>query len=372
MMPFWALFLGKTYNYTEENIILFFSIFSISVFLTEIPVGFLSDRIGAKISSVIGLTLKALSIILLLMPKFFIIPFVSQFLVGIGESFCSGSRESLSFRYYKASNKKKSFHSFNAASNAVNWLGILVSFIFSSIIAKMGFSYLLICSLLAYVFAVISLCFVQITAKNERRYTKSIGMQLKQLSGLIVKDKNLSSIIFITAIIQAMLSSMFMLFQPLMNELSLADSYNGFIYAMATAFAIIGSLLQPKIRNMFSSDLKQGIWLSIALIVLCNLISIIDFSFLRIALLFSAFRFLFGFSGSAVSSMLNMTIREDSLRSSTFSVQSLCINLMQFVVLFLLQLIDVSTSVRYFILSLLLGLSLVFLYLLYKRRRLQK
>ena len=347
MMPFWALFLSEKYSFSSENIILFFSIFSIAIFLLELPVGLLTDRLGTKKSTAIGLFLKALSVLLLLISDSFIIPFISQFLVGTGEAFCSGSRDAFAYRYYSIKIGGNEFHSFNARTNSLNWIGIVASFVCASFASYISFNYILVVSFTAYIIATVSLLTVKLQESGDVLYSESSFQQIKDIISVLIRDRNLLSLLVYTSAIQALLSAMFTLFQPLLNELNIANRTNGFLYAFVALFAVIGSSMQPILRKKVNSDLKQLTIVSFFMVIICAVIAFSTLHIVGLVVVFAIFRFVFGYSGPAISSMLNLTIKNENLRASLFSVRSLAINLLQFITLLLLQSIKVSTSIRY-------------------------
>lgn len=366
MMPFWALFLSNKYGFTSENIILFFSFFSVAVFLLELPVGLITDRLGTKKSSAIGILLKALSVLMLLVSNSFIIPFCSQILVGTGEAFCSGARDAFAYRYYCSKGRRQGFHSFNARTNSLNWLGILLSFICASSASYISLDYVLIISFTAYVLAAVSILSVKLQESDEVLYTNNSIQQIKDILTVIMKDKDLLLLLIYTSAIQALLSAMFMLFQPLLNELSIADRTNGFLYAFVTSFAILGSWMQPILRKKLDNNLKQLTIVSIAMVIICYVIAFLPLNAVGVIIVFIIFRFSFGYSGPAISSMLNLSIKNENMRASVFSVQSLALNLFQFLVLLLLQSIKISTSIRY---SFILVFIIIFMLMIWRAER---
>lgn len=366
MMPFWALFLSNKYGFTSENIILFFSFFSVAVFLLELPVGLITDRLGTKKSSAIGILLKASSVLMLLVSNSFIIPFCSQILVGTGEAFCSGARDAFAYRYYCSKGRRQGFHSFNARTNSLNWLGILLSFICASSASYISLDYVLIISFTAYVLAAVSILSVKLQESDDLLYTNNSIQQIKDILTVIIKDKDLLLLLIYTSAIQALLSAMFMLFQPLLNELSIADRTNGFLYAFVTSFAILGSWMQPILRKKLDNNLKQLTIVSIAMVIICSVIAFSSLNALGVIIVFIIFRFSFGYSGPAISSMLNLSIKNENMRASVFSVQSLALNLFQFLVLLLLQSIKISTSIRY---SFILVFIIIFMLMIWRAER---
>ena len=347
MMPFWALFLYEKYSFSSENIILFFSFFSVAVFLLELPVGLITDRLGTKKSSAIGIFLKAASVLLLLISDSFIIPFFSQLLVGTGEAFCSGARDAFAYRYYCLRGGGQEFHSFNARTNSLNWMGILASFVCASFASYISLNCILVVSFIAYVLAALSVLTVKFQETGDVLYSDGSFQQIKDIISVLIRDKNLFSLLVYTSAIQALLSAMFTLFQPLLNELDIADRTNGFLYAFVTLFAVIGSAMQPMLRKKVDNDLKQLIIVSLFMVIICAVIAFSPLNILGLVVIFAIFRFVFGYSGPAISSMLNLSIKNENIRASVFSVQSLALNLSQFITLLLLQSIKVSTSVRY-------------------------
>lgn len=359
-MPFWGAYLALYYEYSASDIILFFSIFSVTVFLSEIPVGFVSDRLKSKKSVLIGMGLKTAALMLILLLEYPLVPFLSQFINGVGESFCSGSRDVLTFRYYKAWKKKGNYEEYNARLYAINWAGVLNAFLSASMLTPFGLKTVLLINALAFLLSTLSILFLNFSDSPSSNGFSTFK-QLVYVKNEALSNKKLLKILIISALIQSILSSMFLLFQPLFNDLELNSTNNGYIYALVTIFAILGSAAQPKMQKGFTRDSFLFCVAVILMMLICFFLYEYS-SFMVIIICFCLFRFTFGFTGPFIASAINSSIQNDEIRASLFSVQSMVLNLMQFLILYILQSIEISTQARYLILMLMLFvISIVFI-----------
>lgn len=133
--PIYALYLIEG-NVSLATIIISGSVYSIAVFVSEIPTGMLADKYGQKTSLLIGYAIEAFSVgILLIHPNtqlFLILSFVR----GLGESFVSGSEEALLYESVvrvKGLNFKKTYSKF--LSNGQ------IGFLVSTGVAGFGYQY---------------------------------------------------------------------------------------------------------------------------------------------------------------------------------------------------------------------------------------
>jgi len=98
--PIYALYLIEG-NVSLATIIVSGSIYSIAVFVSEIPTGMFADKYGQKTSLLIGYVIEAFSVGILLIHPSAQLFLILSFIRGFGESFVSGSEEALLYESVK-------------------------------------------------------------------------------------------------------------------------------------------------------------------------------------------------------------------------------------------------------------------------------
>ncbi len=363
LMPFWALFLEDVYAFSDQNIIFFFSIYSITIALSELPAGLLSDRLKAKKSMILATALKTCSMLILLLSDNHFMPYLSQVVFALGESFSSGSRDVLAYRYAEA--KQKDYVTFTAFLSKINILGIVIAFIVGSLSFRFGFTVMARLNAIAYAISFISIIFIHyeeetITSRHQVRNC------IKELN----HNHPLVRVLLLTALISALLNVVFSLIQPLLSEAGLSGTSNGYLYAFVTSFAILGSHIAPKL----SKKLNNKFNMMILLLIMIALMSIYFFemkTILSLIICFILFRITLGVSLPFAASEINLAIKEENIRASIFSLRSLLLNIIQAIVLFSLSLIKTSTRYRYLTLLVLAVIAMILVLISKRKERIE-
>ncbi len=363
LMPFWALFLEDVYAYTDQNIIFFFSLYSITIALSELPAGLIADKIKAKNSMILATALKTFSMLILLLSKHHFMPYISQVVFALGESFSSGSRDVLAYRYAEA--KQKDYVVFTAFLSKINILGIVIAFITGSISFRFGFMTMAMLNAVAYAISFISIIFIHYEeeATTSRHQVKNC---IRELKG----NRPLVRVLLLTALISALLNVVLSLIQPLLSEAGFSGTRNGYLYAFVTSFAILGSHMAPKLSKKLNNKFSM-------MMLLLSMIAIMSITFFEIRtiagliLCFMLFRITLGVSLPFASSEINLAIKEENIRASIFSLRSLLLNIIQAIVLFSLSLIKTSTRYRYLTLLVLAVMTMILVLISKRKERIE-
>lgn len=361
-MPFFALFFEKIRGINNAQIIQILAIYSISRVLLEIPTGVVSDRYGEKISLVIGSFSLFIAIILLTFGTLALIVF-GEILFAMGEAFYSGSDEALLYHYFK--NNKKSLESKHKRYDAtianclsLSWLSLALAALLGQFLALRNLFfpfYGTIISFLIAIFVIIQLPKSEIS--NRRTNMLSI---LKHSLIYIHHNSALKFWLLISSLFLSVLIVGYFLLQPYLNELNIAGPYNGFLYFLITLFAFISS----KSQSYFGKKVNNK---NLLLIILCLFLSLtfLFFSLLKTMIGFiigaCLFRTLWGYVLPFFYQELNYSIKEDSLRSSILSFNSLMTSLFGSILLWLFSLYSHSIKLDYLILGSLIGLLMLIL-----------
>lgn len=328
-IPYLALFLSVNKGLTENQFALLVSVFSFSVFIFEIPTGFIADKIGEKKSIVIGNLIRLFGIVFLTFSNTFLFLLIGEALLGIGSTFCSGADDSLMYKIVHDDKDLKSKYN-KIVSNyyTLNWISISLAFLLGQLLASISYQVVFIASIIATAIGLfISLQLPTVPFVPEQK--KSIIIIRHALTD-IFSNKRLLEIFLLTSLILAALSSSYLLFQPYLNEIQLSGKNNGILFFAITLFAILGSMIQPFIVKKSKNNLTVLLLVLLAI----TLIAIGILKGFLVLLLFCIFRFIWGITTPLVTAEMNRMILYDNSRSTILSIRSLFSNLLQGLLLF--------------------------------------
>jgi len=320
-IPYLALFLTVNKGLSNNQIAIVLSGFSFSVFIFEIPTGFIADKIGAKQSIVIGFCIRLTGLVILTFANSFINLVISEVLLGLGATFCSGADQSLLYKIVNT--EKENYGKIVSNYYTISWIGLTVSFLCGQVLAMISYNQIFYISI---VFTFIGLI-LSITLPNVKTLEKAHDSLdiIKYAIGDILNNKKLTAILLLGSFILAVLATSYLLFQPYLNEINMANKNNGLMFFFVTLFAIFGSKFQPYIAKKSSSinNISLLFLLSITIVVIG-----ISSGFIVIVF-FCLFRFIWGITSPYISKEINEFITKEQSRSTILSIQSLLSNLMQ-------------------------------------------
>jgi predicted MFS family arabinose efflux permease len=360
-MPFLSIYLSLK-GLDTNQVILFFSIYPISILLLEIPMGFFADRTGDLNALRWSRLITVLVIPIFIATESFYIIVLCQILWAAADALSSGADQSYYFRLNKS--KNHDFGSFSSKVSSLTWAGVCISFFASYYIYNIDIEYIfytfLIISLISLL---IVLTFEQIPDENNKQDKSNTDVFTSLIQN--ITNYQLLSLIALSSFVLASLGSAYLLIQPWLDELSLSGASNGVYFGIATIFSIIASLWLSLVRvlekQIHISLVGILFTLGMILLIFYNTSSVIYF-----LIAFSLFRFLWGLYTPLIMKSLNEQIIDDDSRASILSIHSTLFNLIQFVILFIIAFIDLSASNALLALSLILiGASPVIAILMY-------
>lgn len=340
-MPYLALYLALNKDLSNNQIAIILSGFSFSVFIFEIPTGYIADKIGAKKSLIIGFCIRLLGIITLTFGNLFSMIFLGEVLLGLGSTFSSGADQSLLYKIVLDDNEKKDKYN-KIVSNyyTISWIGITISFLCGQFLAKISYSSIFYTSIFVTLFGlIITLILPNNEAIVKNNETFSI---IKDAYFDIRHNYQLRQIFIVSSLIFAILASSYLLFQPLLNEINIASVNNGMLFFVITIFAIIGSKIQPHLVKKLTSHL--GVLFIILLSAIIFSIGLLRGSIFILAL--CVFRLIWGIFTPLISTEINQLITKKESRSTILSIQSLIANLFQGIILILAGIIPSTISMK--------------------------
>lgn len=348
--PIFASFCQLQYGLSSAQITSLFAVYSLSVFLFEIPTGVLGDKIGENNSLIIGAAFTAVAMFLFINGTTALLYF-GEFIFGLGSTFFSGSFDSIIFKYCKDKKNNLDFEEIVSKSYSLQWIALCVSFLGCFLILKSGE--------LAYVFwatfiANIALLFIvsflpRIKKDGIERNTDNI---VKNYFFEIISNRQLLIICLLNMCFSMLLATGYQILQTYLLNSPIAEKNNGLLYFIAAIFASGGAYFYKKLKNLFQNEI---ILISICLMLLsfCMFGLGITSEVILIFIFVCAYRLVWGIASPMFSSLVNQNIDDDSFRNTAFSIISLGYNLGSSALLFLFSIINISARLEYIILGLL-------------------
>ncbi|WP_129408185.1 MFS transporter [Marinitoga lauensis] len=311
--------LFKGLNYSQ--IMLLQSIYSISVFLFEVPTGSLADKVSRRLSLFLSGIFAALGLTLYILFNSFWIFAIAEILFGIGLTLSSGADSALLYESLNKLNRKSDFQIIEGKSNYYLFLGHA----FGSIISGFLYSYN---KFLPFWISTLSVVIGSITAylfiETEREKSKH--------SYTIHIFKSFKVAINTPRIIWALLYAVFYgftfrvgfwLYQPYFSQVNIEVKWFGVIFFGFNIVAALASkYLSPKIKDIRPRK------------VLLTLMSLITLSFILPVIFISKFAIIFLSLQQIVRSLYRPTMNfyinhqvEDKYRATVISMISLAANL---------------------------------------------
>tara|TARA_Y100000588_G_scaffold264962_1_gene279748 strand:+ start:1105 stop:2328 length:1224 start_codon:yes stop_codon:yes gene_type:complete len=151
-MPVFILFLKS--NLSIENVLLLESIYYISVFVLEVPSGYLSDRLGRRVTLILSSTAFVLSYLLFSIADGFIQFGIAQFLLAAGISLASGTDTSFHYDSLQSLGKEEEYEKREAMASRNGLISLGLAALIGGAIGSVGLGY---CYMLALFTSTINL-----------------------------------------------------------------------------------------------------------------------------------------------------------------------------------------------------------------------
>ncbi len=240
--PIIILFLiAKGLSFTE--IMTLQSIAAISVVIFEVPTGAVADKMGRKVSMILGSGLWALSLFIYIVGKVFIIFVLAEVIFSLGTSFKSGADTALIYDSLKVLGREDDFsqvegraRSFILYSQAVG--SIIAGFvydinIFLPMIISIGFMIITI---------LITLNFKEPEMADEEEFSPgSYFTQIKESAQYILNHEKIKAILLFSIVFFIFYRTGFFYFQPYMEAVNIPVKYFGVIFFLFNIVAAVTS-----------------------------------------------------------------------------------------------------------------------------------
>lgn len=347
--PVFASYFQLVHGFSESQITSLFAIFSLSVFIFEIPTGLISDRLGERKSLIIGSILTVISTTLFILGNTPLL-YIGEFIFGLGSTFFSGAFESLVYKYCRCADVNLDYDKIVSKVYSLQWTALCFSFIGCSFFMNYGnLKVPFIATLTANIFLCIIAFFLPSTKKENEQKINTFSI-MKGFITDIRANGQLRTVCLLNVFFSMILVSGYQILQTYLLESSVPKSQNGLLYFVAAIFASCGSFFFDKLQSIVKSK-KMLLLVFLVLISFCFFALANVTGILWIFILVSGYRLVWGITSPMFASMVNQSIEKDNYRNTAFSMISLGCNLSSSVLLFGFVAIDLGVKYNYIFLG---------------------
>lgn len=299
------------------------SMLNIAMFLFEFPSGIIADKFGKKKAISIGQILIIVYLLTMVLSDFnFYILAVGFIIYGIGLSLISGADQAL---IYDSLGKDSTslYQKIIGKYNAITIFSLAVSTLLGGFIQKISWELVFLLGVASQLIAILTLAFVKESAVENSNKTNpefNIGKEIKDF----IKTKLSFKLLIITiALLQSVLSVIYMFGQVLFIEVGFSVTGISTIFAILAVLSAFASIYSYKLVNKFTENKLIKWCLSLSLVVFLSMAFSDKFVLLG---LFILINILFEVWDTTFNAVLHHTI-PSNIRSSLVSLVNLLCSL---------------------------------------------
>ena len=240
-------------------------IFSVSLFLLEIPTGIVADIYGRKISLISGSVIFGISFAMFGLFNSYPVFVLAEIICALGMTLLSGADRALLYEIVTSEPGEHESSSSFARYDAFGTAGILLSLPCGSVLAGSGLAEYRLAMSLTFIISGISIAFASIfliPVQEPPRVRDKQNFMLQGYAGVktILTDTRIRAISINYAVIASMTFFMFWFYQSLLDREGLSIKWNGITGAGFNLLAIIFLFNTGRIEKFFG--LKRTIFLT--------------------------------------------------------------------------------------------------------------
>jgi MFS family permease len=254
---------------TFAQIMFLQSLFAISGMLFEVPSGYFSDKLGRKITIIIGTIFLAIGSILFSI-AYSVWTFISmEMAFAFGYAMLSGTVSSLLYETLLELDRQKEYTKYYGNLNFYSLMSVAFASVVGGFIAKYSLDLTVYIINIPFILAIIVTLFLTEPTVHKNREKQSIREDFKEVGGFLKKNLNITYIIIFSAVVFLFNQSVFWLYQPYFKEVNIPIIYYGVLFATFQVVAALASKYAHKIED------KVGIKKILVVIAFASPISII-------------------------------------------------------------------------------------------------
>lgn len=314
----------KQSGLTEKQIFNIQSLYYIAFIVFEMPTGYLADKIGKKVSLILGATFLALANFIPVIEQTYLAFLVHFIFIAASRSLISGSASALLYDVLKDEGHGDKYKEIEGKARSVSLIARLLLWPLAGILMKYSIT---APYLITTVFCVIAVLFSfalpsESKNQNSQNDQNSFIKDLQKVSQIMKQTPTLlllmiqGSGFFVLERI-----CMLQLFQPLLKNQNFSVESFGFVMSGMTIFEAFAAAKSSKLKKYFNSDKSSIFWLTIFLCGTFSVLGILPHYFVLLGLGF--FALFCGFIFPIQKQLLNDHIPAPEYRATLLSVESI-------------------------------------------------
>lgn len=254
------------------EIMLLNTIFSVAVFILEVPTGMLADKISRKYSLVVGSLCWTVQLILTIYASSFFMFMIAQFFCALGITFKSGATTAIIYDSLKTMKREKEISRYEGLAHSMVLYGQAIGSIAAGFLFTVNIHLPLIISAInTTIAAIIALNFVE-PPIEDKRDNESYFTHIKDSSLYILKNGKIKAIVVYGAVFSIFFKVGFFFFQPYFEAVNLDVIYFGLFFAL---FNVVAGLTSQNASNIMKrTKTKTLTFLSSIMIISFGIMSI--------------------------------------------------------------------------------------------------
>lgn len=321
-IPIFVIYLTDVLqNSFEVGIVL--TVKSISVFLLEVPMGYIADKCGRKKSIIYSSLINIISLLFLIISPNFYTVILSELFFSVSETLFSGADIALIYDNFKFEKRENLFEEFQRNASLLGSITLALSFFIGSYIYFYN-------KKLVFILSIISSLILLIVLKKikEHPYTEEFNQSCFSIKKDLIKINKESFILKNMIVYSSIVTSIFMaiyfyIFPIVLDSLKIKDNnmIYGATYALGVLLIGIGGKYQKYVKN-------EEKFLYFAGIYLVPIMIFISFFKNRVCLilLILLMRMLWGVYSTNNNIIINQKLIDSSLRATVFSIKNAILN----------------------------------------------
>jgi len=240
------------------------AISAITVFIFEIPSGYIADKIGRKNSLIMGVIFQLIGVIILYNSQNYLMLIIAHIFNGLSWAFVSGADSALIYDSLILLKRESEYKRIGGKANFFGEIAIIISAILGSLIVGFGIKQTILLTLIGYTILVfVTFSFVEPPREITKKH--KIHEEVSDLFAIVKKslhNKKLLGLFCYSFIILGISSTVFVIYQPYFRATTLPLQYYGYIFAAFSIFAAFTALKAHDIEK------KIGVYWSLLLMPL--------------------------------------------------------------------------------------------------------
>lgn len=273
-----TIFMPYIYYYFQElgfalgQIAILQSSMAVTLFIFEIPSGYIADKFGRRNSLILGALFQIASVIILYTAESFYPLILAHVLLGISISFVSGADSALIYDTLLTMKRESLYKKIEGKAKFFGEIAVIIAAILGSLLIRFGIKQTILFTLVAYIVLLIVTCTLREPARHRPIEKVPMYREFAQIFSIVkrsLKNTKLLGLFIYSFIILGVSNTIFIMYQPYFRATNLPLYMYGIIFAIFSIFTAVTALKAHEIEN------KLGVYRSLILMPVFLVISLI-------------------------------------------------------------------------------------------------